>query len=374
MADAKKLPSGSWRALLYVGKDENGKRIYESFTAPTKKEANYLASERARELEQGIRNDRSPQEMTVGEAIDKYISERDAILAPKTIREYKGYRKNYIQGLMRVKIKDLSESLVQREINKESRRLSPKSIRNIWALFNSSIHSAVPNMYFNINLPQKEKKEFHIPTQDQLLRLFEEVEGKRLEIPVILAATCGLRRGEIAALDFDKDIDYKNNTVTVNKAMSNNDKSEWVIKSPKAYSSYRTVEAPEWVIEKIKSARENDYHNMNPAHITSAFARVCNKLNIKIRFHDLRHYYASLMLSLGVPDKYAMARMGHATPNMLKTVYQHIMSDKEKEFSDIINKHFEMMQHENQQTKIMQHDAQHTTNVNSDENPNRSNK
>lgn len=350
MAEAKKLPSGSWRVLLYVGKDENGKRKYESFTAATKKEANLLASERAREIEQGIFKDRTPAEMTVEEAIDKYIEDRDAILAPKTIREYKGYRRNYLQGIMKIKIKNLTPDIVQREINKEARRLSPKSVHNIWALFNSSIQAAVPDFKYNIKLPSKVKKEFHIPTNEQLLQLFETVEGRKLEIPVLLGATCGLRRGEIAALDLKKDVNYKKNTITVNKAMSNNDQGEWVIKSTKTYSGTRTIDVPEWVIDKLRTAANSSYTIMMPDRISTDFARTCKKLGLQIRFHDLRHYYASLMLSLGVPDKYAMARMGHATPNMLKTVYQHLMDDKDKEVSLAINQHFETMQHD------MQHD------------------
>lgn len=355
MSDAKKLPSGKWRNLLYVGKDENGKRIYESFTADTKKEANLLAMARARELEQGIRKDRTPSELTVGEAIDRYISDRDSVLAPKTVREYKGYRKNYAQNLMQIRLKNLTASDVQREINRESKRLSPKSIRNIWALINAAITSAVPDLKFSPDLPAKQKKEIHIPTNNQLLDLMLFVEGKRLEIPVILAATCGLRRGEIAALDLNSDIDYENCRITISKAMSNNDKSEWIIKSPKAYSSYRTVDAPQWVIDKLIIAKDSGYQAMNPAHITSAFARTCSKLGIDIRFHDLRHYYASLMLSLGVPDKYAMARMGHATPNMLKNVYQHLIDEKDQEMSLVINRHFETMQHD------MQHASKSTS-------------
>lgn len=345
MAEAKKLPSGSWRVLLYVGKDENGKRKYESFTAATKKEANLLASERAREIEQGIFKSRAPAEMTVEEAIDRYIEDRDAILAPKTIREYKGYKRNYLQGIMKIKIKNLTPDIVQREINKEARRLSPKSISNIWALFKAAIQSAVPDLKYNVKLPSKVKTAFQIPTNEQLLKLFEAVEGKKLEIPVLLGTTCGLRRGEIAALDLNKDVDFKKNTLTVNKAISNNDKGEWVIKSTKTYSGTRTIDVPEWVMEKLKAAKESGYEFMKPDRISTDFARTCRKLGFSIRFHDLRHYYASLMLSLGVPDKYAMARMGHATPNMLKNVYQHLMDDKDKEVTLAINQHFETMQH-----------------------------
>jgi integrase len=286
--------------------------------------------------------------MTLRDAVQKYIDDRDSILAPKTIREYKGYLRNYAQGIMGTRLKDLTESIVQREINREAKRLSPKSIHNIWALLNASIKAINSDMDFRIKLPQKQKKECSIPTQAELQKLFEEVKGKRLEIPVIIAATCGLRRGEIAALNLSKDIDYINNRITVNKAMSNNDESEWVIKGTKTYSGTRTVDAPDWVIAKLKEAKENGYQPMNPAHVTSSFARVCKKLNIDVRFHDLRHYYASVMLSLGVPDKYAMQRMGHATPNMLKNVYQHLIDDKNREVTDTINAFFNQMQHEMQ--------------------------
>jgi integrase len=351
MSEAKKLPSGKWRNLLYVGKDENGKRIYESFTADTKKEANLLAMARARELEQGIRKDRTPSELTVGEAIDRYIEDRDSVLAPKTIREYKRYRKLYAPQLMRIKLKNLTAADIQKALNTEAKSLSPKSIRNLWSIIQSGIHYAVPGMDFTPNLPQKVKTKFEIPTHEQLLLLFDTVKGTRMEIPVILAATCGLRRGEIAALDLHSDVDYKNNRLTVSKAITNTDSGEWVVKSPKAYSSYRTLDVPEWVIGILREAKDNGYKNMNAGHITSAFTRIRDKLGLNIRFHDLRHYYASVMLSLGIPDKYAMQRMGHATPNMLKNVYQHIITSKDEEVSQTITRYFSSMQHD------MQHDT-----------------
>lgn len=345
MSEAKKLPSGKWRNLLYVGKDENGKRIYESFTADTKREANLLAMERAREIELGIKKDRSPAEMTVGEAIDKYIDDRDAILAPKTIREYRGYRRNYLQGLMDIKIKRLTEDVIQREVNKAARSLAPKSVHNAWALVHSALKAAIPDLNYRIILPKKEKKEMRIPTNDQLLQLFDDVQGRKLEIPVLLGATCGMRRGEIAALDLAKDVDYDKCTITINKAISNNSDGEWVIKGTKTYESKRTVDAPSWVIEKLKTARDSGHTIMKPDRISADFARTCRKLGIEVRFHDLRHYYASLMLSLGVPDKYAMKRMGHATPNMLKNVYQHLIDEKDNEVTRVLNLYFEGMQH-----------------------------
>lgn len=344
MSDAKKQSNGKWRNLLYVGKDENGKRIYESFTGDTKAEANALAAMRARELEVHGYKQRNPTELTVGEAIDKYIEDRDAILQPKTVLDYKGYRRNYFGWLMNIRIKDLTESDVQRAVNEESRHLSPKSVRNIYALLSSALTAADPDLRFRINLPQKRKKEIHIPTEEQLMNLLRYVEGHRIEIPLLIAATCGLRRGEICALDLNKDIDYKRGRITVNKAISKSDTGEWVVKPPKTTSGYRTVDCPKWVIDKIKAARDSGYQHMNPDHVSTCFAYICDKLDIDIRFHDLRHYYASIMLSLGVPDVYAMARMGHATPNMLKNVYQHIIDERDKEATAAINNHFDTMQ------------------------------
>lgn len=66
----------------------------------------------------------------------------------------------------------------------------------------------------------------------------------------------------------------------------------------------------------------------------------------------MRHANASIMLALGVPDKYAMERMGHATNNMLKTVYQHTMKSKQDEVADVVDSYFEEKMHTDLHTKI----------------------
>lgn len=73
--------------------------------------------------------------------------------------------------------------------------------------------------------------------------------------------------------------------------------------------------------------------------ISKEFIDTRNALGLKCRFHDLRHYNASIMLALNVPDKYAMERMGYSTPATLKKVYQHTMTGKRAEVNDMINGH-----------------------------------
>lgn len=333
MSDAKKLPSGKWRNLLYVGKDEHGKRKYESFTADTKKEANLMAMERARALEQGINKERTPANMTVGDAIDQYIDDRDKILSPKTVREYKGLRRNCLQSIMHLRLPQLTTSNVQRAINNDTKRLSPKSVKNAYGLLCSSLKAINPDLKFTVILPKLEKKEITIPTAEELAKVLDEVRDTNLEIPVLLGATCGLRRGEVAALDVNKDIDYNNCTITINKAMAINDQAEWVVKGTKTIASKRTLKAPQWVVERIAEIKD-EYTPITPDNLTHYFREACERVGVDIHFHCLRHYFASTLLALGVPDKYAMKRTGHATPNMLKNVYQHIMDKKDMEIDN----------------------------------------
>ena len=187
MSEAKKLPSGRWRNQLYVGKDATGKRLYESFTADTKKEADRLAANRARELELGIQKSRIPSLMTVGEAIDSYIETNENVLAPKTIREYRGYRERYFSGIMRTRIRDLSTLTAQTEINAQARIYAPKTVRNAWGLVLAAIRAAVPEFRVDVNLPARRKKEMNIPTAEQLAGLLDDITGTRLEIPVLIA-------------------------------------------------------------------------------------------------------------------------------------------------------------------------------------------
>ena len=77
--------------------------------------------------------------------------------------------------------------------------------------------------------------------------------------------------------------------------------------------------------------------------LTHCFTRLWASLGIACRSHDLRHDNASLMLALSVPDKYAMERLGQATPGMIKAVYQHIMSDKREEVNEAVNEAVEGM-------------------------------
>ncbi len=330
MATAKKLPSGNYRVRVHVG---NGK--YKSFTAERKADAEYAANLYL----QTCKDKRSPTKITVGEAIDQYIESKSNILSPSTIREYRRMRKQYLKTIVDKPVFKLSNQEVQTAINIEAQTHAYKTVRNIFGLLSAALKGKVD---LDVALPQKEKIKITIPTQQEIQRLLQYATGKEIELPILLSACLGLRRGEIAPLDYS-DIDFQRKTITISKSMVLNSSSEWVVKKPKTYSGNRTLKVYDFILDKVQERKDAELPliSLTPNQISDEFSYALEKTGLPhFRFHDLRHYNASVMLSLNIPDKYAMERMGHATNNMLKTVYQHTMQEKEDSVDAALSEYF----------------------------------
>lgn len=328
MATAKKLPSGSYRVLAYVG-TVDGKRQYKSFTAGTKKEAEYQATLYA------VKKHRESAHIKVVEAIMRYIDSKSSVLSPKTIKEYNGIQKRSFQAISKVRIDQLTDELIQREINVLSATLSSKTVRNAYALLNSSIKLFDKDFNPSISLPQKSVKKAVVPKDKEVQLLLANATGP-LYTAILLSATLGLRRSEMCALEWG-DVDGK--TISVNKALVMNQDKTWTIKKPKTTSSERILELPDIVIQHLSTLKKSEkIVPITPDGVTYRFIQLRNKLGLSIRLHDLRHHYASTLLEIGVPDLYAMERTGHSTPNMLKKVYQHIKDEKEIAVDESITK------------------------------------
>jgi integrase len=333
MATAKKLPSGSWRCRIYVGK-ENGKDIYKSFTASTKKEAEFMATQYLMDSKE--KKSRKSEKL-FSEELDIYISTKEAVLSPATIRGYRNIErilnKNY-PDFFNMKISDIEQEHVQRIVSDLAKTKSPKTVRNYHGLISAVIGS---NLNLNTTMPQKVQPELYIPSDDEIKALVIAVKDTELEIPVLLGAFCMMRRGEICGLDMKKDIN--GNTIHVHHSLVLGPDKQWHLKAPKTTTSDRYIEAPQFVIDRIKEV--GHITNLNPHSISIMFQRVLERNNIPhFRFHDLRHYSASIRHALGIPDAYIMADGGWCSDKVLKAVYRHAMSDRKKEMSDKANSHF----------------------------------
>ena len=117
----------------------------------------------------------------------------------------------------------------------------------------------------------------------------------------------------------------------------------WDFKQPKSKAGYRDVTLPRFVVDKLKPREQGSrIVSLVPTSVTNLFAKALKRAGLPhFRFHDLRHYQASILHAMGVPDKYIMERGGWKTDSTLKNIYQHTMSDKRKEVEAEIVRKFE---------------------------------
>ncbi len=330
------LPSGSYRCQVLDYTDPDGKRHYKSFTAPTKAEAQYLAAQwRTNRAE-----DKKPK-LTVYEAVDRYIKIKDSVLSPSTIAGYKRMHKNYFNNEFgRIDLNDLKNTDIQIWIGDLADRLSPKTVRNINGLFQASVEMFCPEYRFTATLPARTKPDLYCPSDDDIKKLLSHISGTELEIAVLLAAFGPLRRGEICALT-DKDI--KGSVVSVSKSMVLGSDRDWVIKQPKTYGSYREVEFPDFVIKKLKN-KKGRIIKASPDNISERFRRALESAGLPhFRFHDLRHYSASIMHAIGIPDQYILQRGGWSSDNVMKSVYRNTIDLEKIRQTKKIKEHFEKL-------------------------------
>lgn len=346
MPTARKLPSGSWRCQVFSHYEEliqpNGsikkKRIYKSFTCDDpskfgKKQAELAAAQYAADK----RRPKGCSNMTFGEALDEYISKRSSVLSPRTIMDYKRTRKNDIQSLMPIKLCDLTQEDVQEAINIDAQIHSPKTVRNNHGLISAVVKQYRPDLALNTALPKKIRPDIYVPSDEDIKTLVTASKGTELELPILLAAFGPMRRGEICALNTQN---IKENIIHVCCNMVLTEDKTWVIRQPKSYAGDRYIDYPDFVAEKWKG-KKGRITNLNPNNITDRFGELLNKVGLPhFRFHDLRHYSASIQHALGIPDSYIMARGGWGNDGVLKAVYRHTMESKEKEMNQIANSHF----------------------------------
>lgn len=239
----------------------------------------------------------------------------------------------------------------------EKKNIPPLNINTVIKLnkfLKSAFNYAVKNDLIKKNptngVKLGSKEEYHPTVYDekQFLQLLAKVVETDDEIPIVLGAGCGFRRGEIFGLRW-KDINFKDNMITIEKTAVRFDKNIDKNKA-KNKTSQRTIVVPEYVIKTLERFRdEKDSINPNDKIITKwmagsysgRFKKLLKESGMPhIRLHDLRHYNAVVMMNKGIPDKVAAERLGHADVQMLHKVYQHVLKDMDEKAADGINEMF----------------------------------
>lgn len=342
-----RLPSGSYR----IRQNHNGKTY--SLTVkfkPSKLEAMQLISEQISKDSISV-ND--PKRLSFYDACCRYISSRDAILSPSTVREYthmaSRLKKDY-PFFSSMKVKDISQNDVQALINdyakkpspnrqNNTQRLrSPKSVRNFHG-FISSVLKEYTGISLNTKLPQKRKSEAYIPTDDDVRRILDQAKGTDFEIALYLACL-GLRRSEICAISSE---DLNGNQLYIHKSKVISPDGKFHIKETnKTSASQRTIQLPDFLVEML--LKQGYAYNGYPNNISKFLDRLQRNLGIPhFGTHKLRHYFASSSHAAGIPDAYIMKSGGWKSRDVLTSVYEHALSDKQKEMNQIYLNHLDSL-------------------------------
>ncbi len=309
----RKLPSGSWNVRIMV----NGKSY--SFTDPDKRRVLRRASEFAEQCREDVDNP------CLADALEKYVEDHTESLSPATIRGY-----NSIVRATRTRFEQVGNkrimALTDHDIQSIIKQLpAPKTQRNYANLIQSAT-----GRKFSVKFRNKLPKEVAVPSDLEVLGLIRIFAWTEMEIPVMLGAYAGLRRGEICALTIqDLDGDY----LHISKDMVLDDFGQWVIKEPKTPASNRTVLLPHHVAERIR--KRGHITTLHPNIITKRFISKQEQLGIDppYTFHSLRHFFASYLHAQNIPDAYVLRAGGWSTPHVMQKVYRHALDNAHLEYS-----------------------------------------
>lgn len=322
MAKAKKLKSGSWHCIVYAGKNEDGKRTYKSFTVrdPSKKgkkECERLAAEWSAQHQ-----DVPAGQMTVHDAVRRYIDIKKKVLSPSTVRGYELYLKRRIKPIKDRRIDDLTQTDVQQWINGLTGECTPKYIKNVYGLLSAAL-SYYGYRTFDVTFPSTAPKPTYTPCDADISLLLNHIQDRpQLLSCVLLAAFGSMRRGEICALQ-PQDMD--GDRVRVCKSMVRDTDGYWHVRPmAKTDESNRTVILPPQVADMVVLPVR-----LHPEQVSNRFRRAVRSCDCerRFRFHDLRHYYVSIAHALGIPDAYVMQMGGWKTDHVMHRVYRDTLPD-----------------------------------------------
>lgn len=336
------------------------KRIYESFTSDDtsrrgKIEAEAMANDFILNRKGKAQKRLSEGNMTLLEAIEKYIDQHRTTLSPTTIKDYETIKKNGFQDIMLLKLKDFDTDILQDAVNRESKRLSrkrtrnpkpitTKRLRNEYGLIRPVIKKYRKDIDFEeISLPKVPPR---IPDLLPAETIFRIIRGTDLELAVSLAMWLSFTSSEIRGLTKSKSVngDY----ITIREVLV--DGPNGPVRKAIGKNDYRNRRhrIPPYIKQLIENIDGDILVPFKSWELSHKWTQLLKKNGLPhMTFHDLRHVNASVMALLRIPDKYAQERGGWKSDKIMKKVYQQTFSDERERVDDVIDQYFEdKIQHE----------------------------
>ena len=365
----RKRKDGRWEGRYTVGHDpETGKSIIKNVLGKTQAEVKEKLK-KAIEENVGIDYGRA-KNYTVGSWLEVWMENYARVkLRPSTFKTSQGFLSNHIKPQIgSIPLDKLTTIHIQRFYNNlqksgrvqrknfpelKDKSLSPRVVRGVHTLLRNCLEQAVAERLILSNpaqgckLPQLEKKEMKILPQEKIGMYLAEAERRGLLAAFYLELTTGLRRGELLALQW-ADLDTESKTLSVTKQV-NRINGELVVSPPKTRNSVRTLAVPQQAVDLLIT--EHKKHSRNPYLFPSpktgtmydpdAFRRTHDKIlkaigAERIRFHDLRHTFATLSLKSGVDVKTLSGALGHYSAGFTLNTYTHATAQMKQDAADAI--------------------------------------
>ena len=364
----RKRSDGRWEARIIIGHKNDGSPMYKSAFAKTQKSAlkqlhQLLDLYRDVDLTEECR-------MTLGEWMDKWLDEYMIFtIKENTIKGYRSQIDHQIKPFIGHKqLASLTTADIQKfynKIKKEGRVhphpihghvLSDSMVRKIHMMLHEAMEVAVRERYIvrnptdNTTIPKKTTTEKQVLDDSQLNRFLEAIQGEPYWHDFFyVEVMTGLRRGEICGIKWS-DIDFNEGTLCIKRSVSTKEGGGVSIGETKTDAGVRTIIMPPSVatlLWKKRSDAINEWvfpHYTNPSdplHPSSAYKKLktlLKRLELPLlRFHDLRHTFATQATDGGVDPKTLAGILGHTDASFTLDTYTHVTSDMQRGASAIVN-------------------------------------
>ena len=358
----RKRKDGRWEGRYTAGHDPTtGKPIYKNVLGKTQAEVKEKLK-RAIEETRGLDIVKAGQ-YTLGQWMDVWFENYAKLkVRPSSHQTYKGYINNHIKpyvgsiplskltslDLQKLYKMLLAEGRIDRiESKNQPKGLSAKTVRNINQIISSALTLAKEQKLLSSNpadacaLPRVEHREMRTLPVEQLTSFLREAKETGVYEMYYIELATGLRRGELLGLKW-QDIDMVNGTIRVQRQVARIDGE--IVEAPlKTKNSYRNVsigpDAIEVLKEQKKKVGDSEYvfpspngGPISPDSVLNMLHRVLERAGLpKIRFHDLRHTFATLALQNGVDIKTVSGMLGHFSAGFTLDTYAHVTTSAQRE-------------------------------------------
>ena len=338
-------------AIILDGQDAAGKRRrrWHSFTG-TKRQAQIECARLINEKQNGTSIE--PNRINITAFLDQWLTHIRSQVSPKTFERYQSIvRANLVPALGSVVVVKLQPIVISRAYSEALAQLAPRTVNHMHRVLSQALKQAVRwrmlprNPCDDVDAPRIERREMQVWDVATTAMALELVRPWRVHVPVVLAAMCGLRRGEIAALRW-RNVDLASGQLAVIESAEQTG-AGIRYKAPKNGKG-RTVALPLIVITELKAWRlrqaeellrlgigltddtficaREDGAPIQPNSIGHGWDRFLAATQLpRIRFHDLRHSHATALLKAGVHPKVASERLGHSRVALTLDTYSHVI-------------------------------------------------